>query len=359
MFVYEEPWEAQPQEWAAPSQELLEGLLAFICPGFGDAANIVTGDPGTDNGAMLASGAAGRAVHTANGGTQGRYYPVKSITLGNPWSLVVWFTAGDPDAATPAGIVQVAATTASSISPQILLARTSSGLRMYDTINSYTYESTLAQGTSHCAVITYDGATKKLFRNGALRASIASANLGANTATHLWLGNGYPNSGLNDIYLCAYLSRALSSDFALALSANPMLAFEPRQQLVPVVSSVSAWWPGAESTLNGWTASNGGTLASCISETTFSDAEWIEGPVGSNTPDFPWAPSSLPAGNYDFPVRAYRPNATGQIRSVFLDGGGGVLATGAWHALTGGYANYSDNLTIAATSTHFRLETQA
>lgn len=246
MLVLRKPRADQPQDFAAPAQELSDGLLAFICPGFGGFANIVTGDSGTNNAATLSVNVGGKSVHTVNGGTQGRYYPVKSIQTVNPWSLVVWLTVGDANAATQAGIVQVASTTASSGGPQIIIARSGQTLRVYDPINSYLDETNALQiGTTHCIVVTYDGAVKRVYRNGAQRASVTSANIGANTATHLWVGNGFPNSGLNDIYLCAYLSRALPADYAAALSLNPLLAFEPEQILIPTAAASS----GASGTL--------------------------------------------------------------------------------------------------------------
>ncbi len=96
-----------------------------------------------------------------------------------------------------------------------------------------------------------------------------------------------------------------------------------------------------------------------------SDAEWIEGDVGSNTPLFPWnlngVATPLPAGNWDVPVRALKVNTTGQIRAVLTDSGGTPVAggTGIWHALTVGYVSYTDNLTTSASASHVRYETQA
>lgn len=236
MLVLRKPRTEQPQDYAAPSQELLDsGLLAFVCPGLGGFVNLANNDPGTSSSATISVGPAGKSIHTVNGGTQGHHYAVKSIQTVNPWSLVMWLTVGDANAATAVGLAQVASTTASSGGPQIMLARNGQTLRMYDPINSYTDETNALQiGTTHCIVITYDGATKRLYRNGAQRLSVTSGNLGANTATRLWVGNGYPNSGLNDIYLCAYLDRALPYAFARDLSGNPLLAFEPEQIFIPV-----------------------------------------------------------------------------------------------------------------------------
>ena len=145
-----------------------------------------------------------------------------------------------------------------------------------------------------------------------------------------------------------------------AVRARIQLLVQGRAQIMS-----TAYAPGTEAALGGWTPSTGATLAPCIWEAVASDTEWIEGDVGSNTPLFPWTlggtPTPLPAGNWDVPVRALKVNTTGQIRSVLVDSGGSPVAggTGIWHALTGGYATYTDNLTISASASHVRYETQA
>ena len=173
-------------------------------------------------------------------------------------------------------------------------------------------------------------------------------------------GVGFGCSGYG-IALVVAVNREWSPEEVKELSLNPWQIFS-RQQLSPVVQTIvaSAYYAGTEASMGSWTAHPSGTLASCINETIASDAEWIEGVIGTNTPDFPWDPTPVGPGTYDFPVRAQiDTGTTGQIRSVFLDGpGGATLTTGDWHPLTNGYAEYTDNITLASTSTHFRLETQ-
>jgi hypothetical protein len=182
------------------------------------------------------------------------------------------------------------------------------------------------------------------------------------TATDLgaavWIGRRYDGATQLDgrIYYVALFNRVLSAAEHASLAQNPWQLFEPQQIRIPLQMAVTAYYPGTETAAAGWTASTGGSLSSCISETVASDADYIISPDVTTSITFAWAPASLPIGTWGINWHGMKTGTTGQIRIVLLDGGGTVLATGSYHAQTGAFANYTDTLTIASASTHFRIE---
>lgn len=361
------PWDSQPPDGTPLSQEdpITKGLIGFLWMGSGQPKDLVSG--------LFASVMNAPPVPSASGVAR-----VAPAATGNG---VYYDRQANPNWFTPGAVTFMAYEnhgTANATAPFAAAGHGVSGYHLGDWFGG-TRTRRVVVTTSGGAVaasdvatwstketvrgLTWDGATLSGYEGDKVFATAT----GSGTITYdafvrvFWSSNPDGGGAVGGTgYWMAAWNRVLSAAEIKRLNDAPWCMFEPQQILAPVPSlTVSAWWAGDEASMGSWTASNGGTLASCISETTFSDLEWIEGPVGSNTPNFPWLPSALPAGNYDFPVRAERMNATGQIRTVFLDAGGAVLATGAWHALTGSYVEYTDNLTIASTSTHFRLETQA
>lgn len=365
------PWGSQPQEWT-PIDEmspLNEDLVLSVRGGRGFLDEVQGGYPTIAAGVSISPGAFGPEF-TFSGSQADNSFTFGASTLlsgatAATWDLLAYFNAANPtaqifsqwDGGNQNWLLQASA------GKLIWVACDDSGggRTRFDLSGAFP-----AAGYYRITAAWRGGASFKLLINGVDRSSSVTTVSSAGSVMSggfdgLKLGMATSQTALNGRIAYARIwKRGLGDPALSSLLAGNWEIYAPQQILVPVSSvTVSAWWAGTEASMGGWTASNGGTLASCISEATYSDLEWIEGPVGSNTPNFPWLPSALPAGNYDFPVRAERMNATGQIRTVFLDAGGAVLATGAWHALTAGYAAYTDNLTIASTSTHFRLETQA
>jgi len=223
-------WRRQPQVALRPAAAYARGLELLVNAadnGYDSKSRAF----GVNAGSTTCAGKNGVGFRSTSGANQGLHWPVPAITGSSRFSILVYVTVNDGDAAGALGIAQVADTTASSGGPQILIQRNGTQLRVYEPNASYSLNEAgvMLQGTTHCIVITFDGATKRLFRNGAERASVATGYLGANPAGRLWLGNGYAASAGCDIYAGAYWSRALTPIEATALSANPWALFAPRR----------------------------------------------------------------------------------------------------------------------------------
>ena len=115
---------------------------------------------------------------------------------------------------------------------------------------------------------------------------------------------------------------------------------------------------GSDVAANGWTATPGGSLASCIDDTTLDPADYITSPDTSTPVTLGWS-VPVPAGSWDISMNVSRTGGGGQVRLVFLDAGSAAVGTSLWQAAPA----VADTLTFAgvtttAQSTQFRIEVQ-
>lgn len=245
-----------------------------------------------------------------------------------------------------------------------------------------------------------------LFVNGRLLASNTAqnktlVNTAANVEAH------WAQAGTNQDYLTslnALWDRALSDQEIASLSTNPWQLFLPSQRLgwyfstatvgaqtltptrfdntqafynaavsytlssslfsnsqsfySPAVSqSATTYRPSSDVSANGWTATPGGSLASCIDEITLDRSDFITSPNLTNPATLTWT-TSFAAGSYDVTIDADRTGATGQVRIVCLDSGGTSVGATSWQTLTGTATTYTLPVTTTGTSTQFRIEVQ-
>lgn len=201
-----------------------------------------------------------------------------------------------------------------------------------------------------------------LFVNGRLLASNTAQNKTlVNTATNIEAH--WAQAGTNQDYLTSFNAiwdRALSDQEIASLSTNPWQLFQApnRRGWVFGVSAVSVYRPGSDVTVNGWTATPGGSLASCIDDATLDRSDFITSPNLTNPTTMAWA-TALPAGSYTVNIDADRTGASGQVRVVCLDSGGVSVGSTSWQALTATATTYTLGVTTSATSTQFRIEVQA
>jgi hypothetical protein len=116
--------------------------------------------------------------------------------------------------------------------------------------------------------------------------------------------------------------------------------------------------PGSDISAGGWTATPGGTLASCIDETAADDADFITSPDLA-TPAVLGLSAPLPAGTYTVRVRAARTATQGQVRVRFLNASNVDQGGTAWQALTGSPTTYELPATTTGSADRFRIEVQA
>jgi hypothetical protein len=124
------------------------------------------------------------------------------------------------------------------------------------------------------------------------------------------------------------------------------------------LSIVTVYRPGSDVTVNGWTSTPGGTLASCIDDPTLNRSDFITSPNLTDPATLAWA-SPLPAGVYEMTIDSDRTGSSGQVRIVCLDAGGTSVGATAWQALTGTATTYTLSVTTSATAPNFRIEVQA
>lgn len=124
------------------------------------------------------------------------------------------------------------------------------------------------------------------------------------------------------------------------------------------LAAATVFYPGSDISAGSWTASNGGTLASCVDESAYDDADFITSPDLSASATLAWQ-SPIPAGTWDIAIRGAFLGASGQVRLVLLDAGGSTVGTSSWQALTGSLAPYTLTVTTSGASTKFRYEVQA
>lgn len=181
--------------------------------------------------------------------------------------------------------------------------------------------------------------------------------------TDMVFGNRPSDSARNfdgQLGILAVFDAQLTAADHQSLHANPaqLLDSGPHTIWTPVVSTVTVYRPGGDVITNNWTATPGGTLASCIDDPTLDRGDYITSPNLSDPATLDWTPP-VPAGTWDMVVDGVRLGATGQIRIVCLDAGGSSVGATSWQPLTASATTYTLSVTTSATSTRFRIEVQS
>lgn len=131
----------------------------------------------------------------------------------------------------------------------------------------------------------------------------------------------------------------------------------------PSVTSVGAastyYRPSTDVSADGWHASVGSDLYSCIDEVVADPADYIWRLVDSGGPATFGIDGSLPAGSHQVRFGADVTAGSRQLRAVLIDAGGAVVGAGAWQSLTNAEAIYSDTITTSGAATMLRLEDRA
>lgn len=126
-----------------------------------------------------------------------------------------------------------------------------------------------------------------------------------------------------------------------------------RRRALPLFTLV-AYRPLSDIDANGWTATPGGALYSCIDEVTLDNADFISSP-DLGTPTTIGIPA-MPAGTYDLRIAMDRDAPSGSLRAVLLDAGGATVGISAWQVVTATITTYTLSVTISGTATQIRLE---
>jgi hypothetical protein len=235
-IIIRRPWTRQPQVIKPIAAEFTAGILLAVNSANG-YINLADGLAGTIVGNVSRqAGPNGIGSKTPSGGGDGVYWPVKSITGAAPFTLLISLTAYE-GAGALGGLLQVAGTSANSGSPQIFIQQNNDVVGIFDPSTFYAVQEAGVFPGTRTFVVSYDGATKKLYRAGKVVSQTATATLGANVATHLWLNNGYQGSRNSTQYVCAYWDRDLSEGKKKALTLNPWQLFTPQLRFIPSPSA--------------------------------------------------------------------------------------------------------------------------
>lgn len=205
---------------------------------------------------------------------------------------------------------------------------------------------------------TYDGTSIRQYLDGVaagVTAKTGNVDTGAFGLNINRWNAGSPHAGR--FFVGAVWNRALTPAEIVSLSANPWQLFAPQSQVINTAAAVSVYRPGSDVTVNGWTSTPSGTLASCIDDPTLDRADFITSPDLSSPATLAWA-TPLPAGTWALSVDCDRTGSTGQLRIVCLDGGGTSVGATAWQTLTGTATTYTLSVTTSATAPNFRIEVQ-
>lgn len=133
------------------------------------------------------------------------------------------------------------------------------------------------------------------------------------------------------------------------VSASPVSA---------LFSSITAYYPGSDISVAGWTPSTGTDLFACLDETTYDDGDYITSPDLTTSTVMGWD-NPVPAGTWSLSMRSeFFDGASGQVRLVMLDSGSSSVGSSAWQTLTGSFAPYTLAITTTGVSDRFRLEIQ-
>jgi len=208
----------------------------------------------------------------------------------------------------------------------------------------------LSSGTTYRVLVVVSGGLAVCYLNGVNKGSIAVGSMLTPASKPLTIGayhtgsayGGFPVSSIGDVVLW---SRALSANDAKMDAANPHQIFEPYTVFdnipFPIVTAQFAR-PTSDASTGTWTASSG-TLASCLDETTASDADYI---TTTNTSTCEVALGSVtdPSVSTGHIVR-YRISATSGGITVRLRQGTTTIATWTHATAPTSLTTYSQTLT--------------
>lgn len=106
----------------------------------------------------------------------------------------------------------------------------------------------------------------------------------------------------------------------------------------------------------GWVPSTGTLYYDMLDEASFDDLDYVISPNLSTPTPLVLSVSTLPAGTYTINIRAYRTDATGQLRLSLLDSSNVVQGISSWQSLTNSYVSYPISITTTGLSTRLKIE---
>lgn len=334
--------------------------VAHVAPGFGvtyfvsavDEVERVTGRfVGRRAGSLRAAVQDGIAV-AANGANASGFNAGVGATASNVWSVLLDFDTRSNGFGHPGATLAIAGGSGNGYS--IAMPGTTGSHTLNLSLNfSTAISASLVSGVRNvCAIVSRPG-LHRIFVNGVLAGSSTNGN------GFIIAFNNVAQAASNALRTLAIANGAWPDELAADLTRNPwrLSAVAPRPLWAPTVSGVTVYRPGSDIIVNGWTATPGGTLASCIDDPTLDRADYITSPNLTDPATLGWF-TALPAGSYDIDVDADRTGASGQVRIVCLDAGGAAVGTSSWQTLTGTAATYTLSVTTSALSTQFRIEVQ-
>ena len=153
---------------------------------------------------------------------------------------------------------------------------------------------------------------------------------------------------------------------AVALWQNPWCIFRERRLTwaPPPTGVVTAYFPGTDVSVAGWTPTGAASVAGSWGESVLSRAEYSESSDLTVTATCTWkdntgAANSIPAGTWDIQVDGHYLAASGKFRLTLKDSGGTSVGASAFQAITGTDATYTVTVTTTGASDRFTLDQQA
>lgn len=221
-------------------------------------------------------------------------------------------------------------------------------------------------GGELAVALSYDGATLIGAVNGVSMGSYSSGNLGAVNSVTINPSDGIWQFGdLGPRYLTMFSTSARSAQWTLERSKSPWGIFARSSEPIFVglgSPAITAYYPGSDISVAGWTSSSGGSLYADIDDVTLDRGDYITSPDLSTTATFGWKdsngnPATIPAGTWSVDLdAAYFLGASGQVRLVWLDAGGSSVGATSWQTLTSTDTTYTLSITTTGASTQFRYE---
>lgn len=233
----------------------------------------------------------------------------------------------------------------------------------YSGSQNLTAANVLQSNRSYVAIARYRrNSTQEIWLNGVLVASRVTGDFALAldfSATTSTIGKPFGGSCRADLLASSAWPRFLSDGEVASLSQNyfQIIATALRPLWAPTVSGVTVYRPGSDIIVNGWTATPGGTLASCIDDPTLDRADYITSPNLTDPVTLEWM-SPMPTGSYEISIDADRTDTSGQLRIVCLDAGGTSVGVSSWQSLTNTATTYVLPVTTTGVSTQFRIEVQ-
>jgi len=359
----------QPTSGARVSQTGVTSGLAYLFHAARGDIDVVRNRAPTGGTRAFATGREG-AVFSGNGSSRvidlGALGPIASLTGGATLMAVVEFPSLTATTSTICSFVDGAAVRSVSLhandgTNSNLVA---GGYNNVSTWTAFVSPNNLVAGRRYVIIATYnDNTTLQTCEINDVSTTTAAITFALGEACSIGARRTAPstyNSYFNgNIYMVGLWTRQLARQERASLAQNPWSLFqpEPRVLVAPQVVSVTVYRPGGDVITNNWTATPGGTLASCIDDPTLDRGDYITSPNLSDPATLDWA-TPVPAGTWDMVVDGVRLGATGQIRIVCLDAGGSSVGATSWQPLTASATTYTLSVTTSATSTRFRIEVQ-